>query len=98
MRRLADLSGIGPAMLSDFELLGISTVDQLGKQEARQLYNELCRRSGKRQDPCVLDTFACAIAQARDPHLPVEQRYWWYWTKVRKAGNFSDSNSGSLSK
>ena len=85
MRELADLSGIGPAMLRDFRLLGIETVEQLAGCEPRTLYNELCVRTGKRQDPCVLDTFSCAIAQARNPALPAEQRNWWYWSRARKA-------------
>jgi hypothetical protein len=85
MRRLADLSGIGPAMLDDLNVLGIENVEQLATREGEDLYNELCNRTGKRLDPCVLDTFNCAVAQARDPDLPAEQRNWWYWSKIRKA-------------
>ena len=85
MRQLGDLSGIGKAMLADFQLLGIHTVDQLKDSEPQMLYHELCRRTGQRQDPCVLDTFTCAIAQARNPDLPAEQRNWWYWSRIRKA-------------
>ena len=84
MGRLSDLSGIGPAMLRDFELLGVKSVAQLSKCEPQELYDDLCRRKGKRQDPCVLDTFTCAIAQARNPDLPPEQRNWWYWSRLRK--------------
>ena len=50
------------------------------------LYQELERRTGSRQDPCVLDTLRCAVAQARNPRLPKEQRNWWYWSRLRKAG------------
>ena len=85
MRRLADLNGVGPATLDDLERLGIRTVEELAARDARELYDELCRQTGKRQDPCVQDVFACAIAQARDPQLPAEQQRWWYWTKIRKA-------------
>jgi hypothetical protein len=84
MRQLGDLSGIGKAMLEDFELLGIHSVEQLKDCEPQMLYDELCRRTGQRQDPCVLDTFTCAVAQARDPDLPPEQRNWWYWSRIRK--------------
>ncbi len=87
MRQLDDLSGIGPAMLADFRLLGIQSVEQLKDCEPRVLYDELCRRTGQRQDPCVLDTFTCAVAQARNPDLPAEQRNWWYWSRLRKAAN-----------
>jgi hypothetical protein len=43
--------------------------------------------TGTRQDPCVLDGFRCAVAQARDPHLPAAQRNWWWWSRQRKAGH-----------
>ena len=85
MRRLSDLSGIGPAMLRDLALLGIASVEQLSTCEPQALYEDLSNRTGQRQDPCVLDTFSCAIAQAKDPALPAEQRNWWYWSRLRKA-------------
>jgi hypothetical protein len=85
MAQLRDLSGIGPAMMKDFEALGIRSVEQLARQNPKKLYDKLCDITGTRQDPCVLDTFTCAVAQARDPNLPDEQRNWWYWSRVRKA-------------
>ena len=85
MTQLRDLSGIGPAMMKDFELLGIQSVAHLARQNPQKLYDKLCELTRKRQDPCVLDTFTCAIAQARDPNLPAEQRNWWYWSRQRKA-------------
>src|SRR5260370_37515961 len=85
-RQLVDLISIGPAMLRDFELLGIRSVAQLARQNPQRMYARLNRLSGKQQDPCVLDTFRAAVAQARDPRLPVEKCQWWYWSKKRKAG------------
>jgi len=85
-RQLGDLISIGPAMLRDFELLGIRSVAQLARQNPQRMYARLNRLSGKQQDPCVLDTFRAAVAQARDPRLPVEKCQWWYWSKKRKAG------------
>ncbi len=84
-RQLKDLVGIGPAMLRDFELLQVISVDDLATREGEDLYRELERLTKARQDPCVLDTFRCAVAQARNPDLPVEQRNWWYWSRLRKA-------------
>ncbi|MEO8125731.1 MAG: helix-hairpin-helix domain-containing protein [Bryobacteraceae bacterium] len=84
-RQLRELAGIGPAMLKDFELLQIGSVDQLARQDPTVLYDDLCRLTGSRQDPCVLYTFCCAVAQARDASLPAEQRNWWYWSRLRKA-------------
>lgn len=73
-------------MLKDFELLGIGSVEQLAKQDGLKLYEQLQRKTGQRQDPCVLDVFRCAVAQARNPELETEQRNWWWWSRERKAG------------
>lgn len=86
-RALKDLAGIGPAMLRDFDQLGVHSVDQLAAANADELYDRLCSLTRTRQDPCVLDTFRCAVAQARNPKLPAEQRNWWYWSKMRKSGH-----------
>ena len=85
LRQLQDLISIGPAMLRDFELLGVCSVSQLAKQDPRKLYLRLERLTGTRQDPCVLDTFQAAVAQARNPRLPAEQCQWWYWSRKRKS-------------
>jgi hypothetical protein len=71
-------------MLKDFEMLGVTSVDQLAMTDGQRLYDSLCRLTGTRQDPCVLDTFVCAVEQARNPALPAEQRQWWYWSRIRK--------------
>ena len=64
-RALGELVSIGPAMLRDFERLGVRSVAQLARCSPEQLYEELCRRTGQSQDICVLDTFRAAVAQAR---------------------------------
>jgi hypothetical protein len=82
---LRDLAGIGPAALHDFQMLEIRSVPQLAKANGRRLYDRLCELTGQRQDPCVWDVFECAVAQARNPDLPAEQRQWWYYSRKRKA-------------
>ena len=84
MRNLEDLISVGPATLKDFELLGIKTVKQLEKQDARKLYEKLCLLSGVRHDPCAEDVFRAAIEQAKNPDLPKEQCQWYYWSRKRK--------------
>ena len=84
-RRLAELGSVGPAMLRDFGRLGVRSVAQLARRNPEQLYEELCRRTGRSQDICVLDTFRAAVAQARNPRLPAAQTQWWYWSRLRKA-------------
>jgi Pathogenicity locus len=84
---LADLDSVGPATLADFSLLGVRSVRDLARRTPERLYARLCKLTRTRQDPCVLDVFAAAIAQARNPRLPREQRQWWYWSRRRKANS-----------
>lgn len=83
-KRLQDLISVGPAMLRDFELLGIRTVDQLARENPRVMYKRLCELTGRKQDICCLDVFQAAVAQARNPLLPPEKSLWWYWSRKRK--------------
>jgi Pathogenicity locus len=78
---LAGLRNVGPATLADFELLRITSLEQLAAADADQLYEELQRITKSRQDPCVWDVFAAAIHQARTG----EAKDWWAFTPVRKA-------------
>ena len=85
-RSLMDLVSIGPAMLRDLRVIGIGNVEQLARQNPQHMYAKLCRLKGP-QDICCLDVFTAAVAQARNPDLPIEQRQWWYWSKKRKSRN-----------
>jgi len=85
-RNLRDLYSVGPATVRDLLTLGITEVEQLVGQDARKLYDRLCRLSGTRCDPCMMDVITAAIAQAQDPGLPKEKRKWWYWSRIRKSG------------
>lgn len=84
-RRLQDLISVGPAMLADFERIGIRSIAQLTRANPRRLYEKLCRVTGRPHDICCLDVFTAAVAQARNPRLPAEQCQWWYWSRRRKA-------------
>lgn len=86
-RQLKDLVSIGPAMLRDFKMLGIRNVSDLSRQNPNKMYEKLSRITGERQDHCVLDTFVAAVAQAKNPRLPAAQCQWWYWSRIRKAGD-----------
>lgn len=78
---LAALRNIGKAMLKDFALLGVTSVEQLAHEEPDSLYLRLCMLTGTRHDPCVHDTFAAAIHQAKTG----EALNWWAFTPARKA-------------
>jgi hypothetical protein len=83
-RELSDLISVGPAMLRDFQILGVHTVSQLARRSPERLYQSLCRLAPQHQDICCLDVFRAAVAQAQDPQLPAEQCQWWYWSRNRK--------------
>ncbi len=86
-RKLRDLAGIGKSIEANLHSLGVTSVAILASKEGEELYDQLCRKTRTRQDPCVLDTFRCAVAQARNPRLPAEQRNWWWWSRQRKLQN-----------
>ena len=85
-RELGDLISIGPAMLRDFQLLGVRTVADLARRNPDRMYAQLGRVAPQHMDICVLDTFRAAVAQARNPQLPAEQCQWWWWSARRKKG------------
>jgi len=84
---LSRLRNIGKAMRRDFELLGIQSVKQLAKCDADKLYAKIQTLTGTRHDPCVWDTYAAAIHQAKTG----EALAWWEFTKVRKQRSLSIS-------
>jgi predicted RecB family nuclease len=84
-RSLGDLISVGPAMVRDFEMLGVRSVKQLARRSPEKLFEKLCEITGQAQDVCCLDVFRAAVAQARNPRLPIEQAQWWYWSRQRKA-------------
>jgi nucleotidyltransferase/DNA polymerase involved in DNA repair len=84
-RELLDLISVGPATVRNLHSLGVHSLAQLARAKPESLYNKLRRLSGRRQDPCCLDVFSAAVAQARNPNLPAEKCAWWYWSQQRKA-------------
>lgn len=83
---LQDLISVGPAMVRDFALLGVHSVADLARRNPEKMYEQLGRVAPQHMDICVLDTFRAAVAQARNPRLPVEQCQWWWWSEQRKKG------------
>ena len=79
--QLEQLPNIGPSLAADLRLLGVLHPRDLAGRDAFVLYQQLCARTGKRQDPCVLDTFMAATDFMRG----AEPRPWWAYTAERKA-------------
>jgi len=77
---LEQLPNVGPATAGDFRLIGISRPKDLIHRDPYRLYVKLCKKTGLRQDPCVLDVFLSAVRFMEGaPHRP-----WWAYTKERK--------------
>lgn len=77
---LLQVPNIGPAMVADLKSLGITAPGALARADAFSLYQALCRQTGQRQDPCVLDTFIAAIDFMRG----APARPWCHYTAQRK--------------
>jgi hypothetical protein len=78
--RLEQLPNIGPALAQDLRLIGIRHPAELRGRDAFVLYQVLCAATGKRQDPCVLDTFMAAT----DFMCGAAPAPWWHYTTQRK--------------
>ena len=79
-RQLEQLPNIGPALAADLRRLGINHPGELRSRDPFVLYQALCAKTGKRQDPCVLDTFMAATDFMRGA-APTP---WWQYTAQRK--------------
>jgi hypothetical protein len=92
---LEQLPNVGPAMARDLRLIGIGRPADLRQRDAYALYRQLERATGRRQDPCVLDTFL-AIVDFMGGAAP---QPWWAYTAARKQlhGQGQPSPSGPSS-
>jgi hypothetical protein len=78
---LRQMPNVGPATERDLHLLGIRRPAQLVGRDPQQLYRALERRTGRRQDPCVLDTFMAVVDFAEG----APARPWFRYTARRKS-------------
>jgi Pathogenicity locus len=80
LQRLEDIPYVGKAIAADLRLLGFATPGDLKGQDPYELYDRINIATGQRQDPCLLDTFICAVRFVEGgPRLP-----WWAFTDERK--------------
>jgi Pathogenicity locus len=77
---LEQIPNVGPAVAADLRRLGIKSPGELLGRDPYTMYDELCRITGQRHDPCLLDTFIAAVRfMAGGPKKP-----WWKYTAERK--------------
>ncbi len=77
---LEELPNIGKAMADNLRLVGIKHPQELIGEDPYKLYNELCRLTGKKHDPCVIDVFLSVV----DYMEGGDTKPWWEFTKGRK--------------
>ena len=77
---LEQLPNIGPALAAGLRHIGIAHPRELRAHDPFVLYQALCAKTGRRQDPCVLDTFMAATDFMRGA-APTP---WWRYTAQRK--------------
>jgi len=78
--RLEDIPNVGHAIAADLRRLGIATPAGLPGRDPYALYDDLCRITGHRHDPCLLYTFIAAVRYMEGaPKKP-----WWKYTAERK--------------
>lgn len=78
--RLEQLPNVGPSIAADLQRIGVHDPRELARRDAFELYRALERVAGRRQDPCVLDTFLAATDFMRG----APARPWWAYTAERK--------------
>jgi hypothetical protein len=80
IRELEDLPNVGKAIAADLRLIGVRRPSQLPGRNPRAMYEKLCRVTGARHDPCLLDVFISVVRfMEGGPPLP-----WWKFTAERK--------------
>jgi hypothetical protein len=77
---LEQLPNIGPSLAADLRAIGIAHPRELATRDPFALYRSLCACTGKRQDPCVLDTFMAITDFMRGAAAAP----WWAYTAQRK--------------
>jgi hypothetical protein len=77
---LTDLPNVGPAIEKELRRIGIERPQQLVGQDALEIYMRLCEATGRRQDPCLLDTLMSVV----DFMNGGEPKVWWAYTAERK--------------
>ena len=80
VKKFEDIPNIGPAVARRLVGLGMSKPTQLKNKDPFLLYQKSCKLAGRREDPCLLDTYMAAV----DFMDGATARPWYFYTKERK--------------
>lgn len=75
-----EIPNVGKAIEKYFPLLGIEEPGELITRDPYQMYDEICKITNKRLDPCLLDVFISAVKYMQGE--PAKK--WWEYTQERK--------------
>ncbi|PWT91568.1 MAG: mitomycin resistance protein [Proteobacteria bacterium] len=80
LTHLEDIPNVGPAIAGDLRRLGVKEPEALIGRDPFAMYEKLCRITGRKHDPCLLDVFIAAVRFMEGaPAKP-----WWKYTAERK--------------
>ncbi len=71
--QLEELPNVGKATADDLRMIGIDDPKKLIGKNPYELYDALCRTTGRRIDPCVIDVFMSIVHFMENG----EPRSWW---------------------
>jgi hypothetical protein len=80
---LQRIPGIGPRLAVMLQEVGIQNIADLRGRSPEKLYAKLNVVRGKREDPCVLYNFRCAVYFATEPNPEPERLKWWNWKDAK---------------
>jgi len=80
IQNFQDIPNVGKAMEKNFILLGIKQPIELASRDPYQMYDELCRITNSRHDPCVIDVFLSVVDYMKGGSA----KKWWEYTRQRK--------------
>lgn len=77
---LEQLPNVGPAVAGYLRRAGVNQPGDLVGRDPYATFDELCRVTGERLDPCLLDTIIAAVRFMGGE----EAKPWWVYTAERK--------------
>jgi len=80
VRQPTALPNLGPFVAGILKMIDIHSPEQLAGRDPLQLYRDICNKSGKRQDPCLMDVMI-SIIRFMDGEEP---QPWWAYTEERR--------------
>jgi hypothetical protein len=94
VHRLEDLPNVGKAMAADLRMLGIAEPTSLIGKNPFAMHAALCKLTGVKQDPCVIDVFMSIVSfMEGGASLP-----WWSFTQQRKQMQVALSQSSRTTR